>query len=261
MSQRLIDTLRSVDVIFAEDTRRSRVLLDAAGSSVPMRSYFAGNEEARRGELAERLGRGERVALLTDAGTPAISDPGVSAVRVAQEVGAEVTAIPGPSAVTMAVAVSGLPSDRFVFEGFLPRKGAERTRRLEALATEERTVVVFAAPTRLAADLRALAEALGPDRVIVVARELTKLHEELWQGTLAEAAIEWSQRERKGEFTLVVGGATPPVPSLKDAVEAARKLIDGGMSAADAIRQTSVVSGVARRLLYEAIHAGEADRG
>ena len=251
MSQRLIETLRNADVVFAEDTRRSRILLDAAGASVPMRSYFAGNEQARRAELVQRLERGETVALVTDAGMPAISDPGLSAVRVEVEVGAQVTAIPGPSAATMAVALSGLPSDRFVFEGFLPRKGADRRRRLQALAAEERTMVLFVAPSRLQADLDALAQALGVDRAAVVLRELTKMHEEIWRGSLGDGATEWSERQVKGEFTLVIEGAQPAAPSLEEAVEIAKNLVATGTSISGAARRTAEQTGVTRRLIYE----------
>jgi 16S rRNA (cytidine1402-2'-O)-methyltransferase len=250
-----MDTLRTADVVFAEDTRRSRVLMDAAGASAPMRSYFAGNEQARGQELADRLrAGGETVALVTDAGMPAISDPGLSAVRVAVEVGAQVTAVPGPSAATMAVALSGLPSDRFVFEGFLPRKGADRKKRLAALAGEGRTAVLFVAPSRLGADLAALAGALGPDRPLAVTRELTKLHEEVWRGTLGEALEEWSEREARGEFTIVIGGAPPVIPTLDEALLVARGLIADGMSRADAARRAAEESGVAKRLIYEELH-------
>lgn len=254
MSQRLMETLRTADVVFAEDTRRSRVLMDAAGASAPMRSYFAGNEQARGQELADRLRAGETVALVTDAGMPAISDPGLSAVRVAVEVGAQVTAVPGPSAATMAVALSGLPSDRFVFEGFLPRKGADRKRRLAGLAGEERTAVLFVAPSRLEADLAALAGVLGPDRPLAVTRELTKLHEEVWRGTLGEAVDEWSEREARGEFTVVIGGAVPVPPTLEEAVLMARRFVADGLSRADAARRAAEEAGVAKRLIYEELH-------
>ncbi len=256
MSQRLMDTLRTVDVVFAEDTRRSRVLMDAAGASAPMRSYFAGNEQARGQELADRLRAGEKVALVTDAGMPAISDPGLSAVRVAVEVGAQVTAVPGPSAATMAVALSGLPSDRFVFEGFLPRKGSDRKRRLAGLAGEERTAVLVVAPSRLEADLAALAGVLGHDRPLAVTRELTKLHEEVWRGTLGEAVDEWSEREARGEFTVVIGGAVPVPPTLEEAVLMARRFVADGLSRADAARRAAEEAGVAKRLIYEELHRG-----
>ncbi len=256
ISQRLIETLRTADVVFAEDTRRSRVIVDAAGASVPMRSYFAGNEQARRDELADRLSRGETVALLTDAGMPSISDPGLSAVRVAVEVGAQVTAIPGPSAATMAVALSGLPSDRFVFEGFLPRKGGERRKRLDSLAREERTAVLFVAPSRLKADLKALGESVGVGRPLVVTRELTKVHEEIWRGNLGDGLAEWTERQARGEFTIVIGGADPIIPTLEEAVATANALIEDGMSRADAARRASDETGVAKRRIYEALHQG-----
>ena len=257
VSKRLADALQTADVVFAEDTRRSRVLLDAVGASTPQRSYFAGNERTRRGELAQRLERGETVALVTDAGMPAISDPGLSAVRVAIEVGAVVTAIPGPSAATMALAISGLPSDRFAFEGFLPRKGAERRTRLAALAIEERTTVIFVAPTRLMADLAALSDALGQDRTVVITRELTKMHEEIWRGSLGESLIDWSQRQIKGEVTIVIGGSTPVVPTLDDAVTRAAELMSAGMSVKDAARQAADETQTSRREIYESLHSKE----
>ncbi len=158
---RLAEALTSADLVYAEDTRRARILLGHLGVSRPVRSYFVGNEAERAAELAGRLADGETVALLTDAGVPTISDPGLSAVRAALEAGAVVTGVPGPSAVTMAVAVSGFPADRFAFEGFLPRRGERRAERLAALAGEPRTLVLFCSPGRLAADLADLAAALG----------------------------------------------------------------------------------------------------
>ncbi len=256
LSPRLMETLREADVVFAEDTRRSRVLLEAAGAKVPVRSFFSGNERERYQELVERLVAGETVALVTDAGVPAISDPGLSAVRAAHEAGARVTAVPGPSALTTAVSVSGLPSDRFVFEGFLPRKGSARSQRLDMLAHEERTMVLFVAPNRLLQDLQSLLESLGGERSLVVTRELTKLHEEIWYGTTAQAVAEWSARQIRGEFTLVVAGAPPSEPDLEGAVAEAKRLISGGMSVADASRRVADETGVARRALYEALHAG-----
>jgi 16S rRNA (cytidine1402-2'-O)-methyltransferase len=188
---------------------------------------------------------------------PGISDPGLSAVRVAVEVGALVTAIPGPSAATMAVALSGLPSERFVFEGFLPRKGAERRKRLKALASEERAAVLFVAPSRLTADLEDLVAALGAERPMAVLRELTKLHEEVWRGSLGDGLDEWSARAARGEFTIVIGGATLPVPSLEEATSIAQELIDDGMSSADAARRAADETGVARRLIYESVHSAK----
>jgi 16S rRNA (cytidine1402-2'-O)-methyltransferase len=156
----------------------------------------------------------------------------------------------------MAVALSGLPSDRFVFEGFLPRKGSDRKRRLAGLAGEERTAVLFVAPSRLEADLAALAGVLGHDRPLAVTRELTKLHEEVWRGTLGEAVDEWSEREARGEFTVVIGGAVPVPPTLEEAVLMARRFVADGLSRADAARRAAEEAGVAKRLIYEELHRG-----
>ena len=175
---RLAEALRSAAVVYAEDTRRARILLGELGVEAFLRSFFVGNEQQRSSELETRLAAGEIVALLTDAGTPAISDPGVTAVQAAIASGATVTVIPGPSAVTAALAVSGFGADRFAFEGFLPRSGSDRKRRLESIGKSDRTEVFFSAPSRVASDLGDLAGAAGPNRGVVVARELTKMHEE-----------------------------------------------------------------------------------
>jgi 16S rRNA (cytidine1402-2'-O)-methyltransferase len=249
---RLAEALASADVVLAEDTRRARVLLDHLGVDRPLRSYFVGNEAERAGELQERLAAGQTVALVTDAGTPGIADPGLSAVRAAVAAGARVTGVPGPSAVTLAVAVSGLPGDRFAFEGFLPRKGGRRTERLAAVAREPRTVVLFSAPSRLPADLADLAEAAGDDREVVVCRELTKLHEEIRRGPLGEAAAHWAGREVRGEVTLVLAGATPAEPDAAAALEHVDALIGEGVPLAEAVRQVAELTGVGCRDLYEA---------
>lgn len=251
---RLGEALGRADVVFAEDTRRAATLLRTLGIKVPLRSYFVGNEARRSVELAERLAAGEAVALITDAGMPAISDPGVSAVRAALEVGAEVGVVPGPSAVTAALAVSGLPADRFAFEGFLPRKGGNRARRLDELAVEARTVVLFAAKSRLVADLADLAAALGGDRPVTVCRELTKVYEEVWRGTLAVAAAEWGTRENiRGEFTLVVGGRPTEIPDLDHVADMVEVVIESGESLTDAVRRVAADSRVSRRALYEEV--------
>ncbi|MCB2224443.1 MAG: 16S rRNA (cytidine(1402)-2'-O)-methyltransferase [Actinobacteria bacterium] len=250
---RLGEALASADVVYAEDTRRAAVLLGRLGVSVPTRSYFVGNEAERAVEIGERLAAGETVAVLTDAGTPAIADPGLSAVRAAVEAGAVVTGVPGPSAVTLALAVSGLPSDRFAFEGFLPRKGAKRTRRLQGLGAEERTTVLFSAPGRLVADLSDLLGAAGPDRPVVVCRELTKLHEEVWRGTLAEAAASWEAREVRGEVTVVLGGAEARPAGIEEAVAMAASLIDQGVPASKAAASVAATTGVARRSIYDGV--------
>jgi len=249
---RLTGALASCDVVFAEDTRRTRIMLDRLGVDVPLRSFFAGNEDRRSGELIERLTRGETVGLVTDAGMPAISDPGLSAVNAALSAGAAITVVPGPSAVTAALAVSGLPSERFVFEGFLPRGGADRRARLSDIAAEQRTVVFFASPRRVGDDLGELAETAGGQRRVCVARELTKLHEELWWGTLAEAAEKFGGDQR-GEFTVVVSGASPGPPDAAHAVKQVAALMDEGEPMSSAVRIVAERSGVPRRTLYEAV--------
>lgn len=253
VSARLQEALAAVDLIYAEDTRRAAKLLRALDVQTPLRSYFVGNEEIRSQELGGRLERGDSVALLTDAGTPSIADPGLSAVRAALEVGAEVTAVPGPSAVTTALAVSGLPAERFVFEGFLPRKGGVRSNRLAELAAESRTIVLFSAKSRIGRDLVDLRDALGADRRVVVARELTKVFEEVWHGSLGEAADAWSDQEPRGEFTLVIAGAEKGVPDIDRAVSEVNAAVEAGDSMTDGVRRVSAQLGVSRRKLYEAV--------
>jgi 16S rRNA (cytidine1402-2'-O)-methyltransferase len=250
---RLAEALDAADVVYAEDTRRARVLLGHLGVDADCRSYFAGNEERRGAEIADRLEAGETVAVLTDAGTPAISDPGLTAVRAAVEVGATVTGVPGPSAVTLALAVSGLPADRFAFEGFLPRSGRARTERLAALSAETRTTVLFCSPRRLAADLADLADVSGSGRAVVVCREMTKMHEEVWRGSLEDATDHWSGRETKGEVTVVLGGAGPPAPDLDAAEVEVRERIERGERPSSAVKAVAAESGVSRNDLYERV--------
>jgi len=251
ISDRLREVLKQVDLVYAEDTRRARKLLDRVGSLAPAVSYFLGNEATRANELGTRLASGDSVALVTDAGTPTISDPGLSAVRAAIEVGAAIIPIPGPSAVTAALAVAHVPTERFVFEGFLPRKGTERTRRIEAIGREERTVVWFTTANRIAADLDDLAVSVDSTRQTLVARELTKLHEELWRGTLLAARAEWGSRSSKGEFTVVLEGAVPVEASMDDALGAVEARMAEGMSMKDAVTSVAAFLGVGRRELYE----------
>lgn len=256
ISERLKSTLGAVDVVFAEDTRRTGKLLAVIGVSVPMRSYFVGNEAERAEELAERLAAGEKVALLSDAGTPSVADPGLSAVRVALDVGAVVTPIPGPSAVTAALAVADVPTERFVFEGFLPRKGRERAVRIGDMAGESRTTVFFTTGNRIGKDLTDLAARCEPNRRLVVARELTKLHEEIWRGTLEEAQSRWT--EGRGEFTVVLEPAAPEAAvSLEEATAIVRSRIEQGVSMKDAVREVAEGMGVRKRELYAAVLAQE----
>jgi 16S rRNA (cytidine1402-2'-O)-methyltransferase len=257
-SPRLISELAGADVIAAEDTRRLGRLARDLGVEVKGRvtSYFEGNESARTPGLVERMVAGERVVLVTDAGMPSVSDPGYRLVAAAVAAGVRVTSVPGPSAVLTALAVSALPVDRFCFEGFLPRKAGERSRRLAALASEDRTLVFFEAPHRTAAALSALAEAFGPQRPAAVCRELTKTHEEVRRGGLAALAT-WAAEGMRGEVTIVVSGApSGPLPesdpeSLRAAVESEEA---GGVSRKDAIRAVATLAGVPKRTVYDAVH-------
>ena len=253
-SPRLAETLGTADLILAEDTRRSSTLLRSLGVNKPLRSYFAGNENRRAVELMDLLKEGKTIALVTDAGTPAISDPGVSAVAAAREAGAVITVVPGPSAVTAALSVSGLPSERFVFEGFLPKKGPQRDQRLASLAIETRTAVLFVAPHHLIDDLIGLAS-VAPTRPLCIARELTKMFEELQWTTPAAAAEEWAGREILGEFTLVLGGGNPIEPDLEENIVAVMAEIDKGIQMSEAVRTVASRSGLPRRTLYEEVLA------
>jgi 16S rRNA (cytidine1402-2'-O)-methyltransferase len=255
ISVRLRETLGSVDVIYAEDTRRVAKLLAHLGVTVEVRSLFKGNERSRSEELIRALAEGKSVALVSDAGVPTVSDPGALAVGLARQAGYPVSMIPGPSAVTMALALSGLPADRFVFEGFLPRRAGPRQERLRAIATDDRTTVLFASPKRLADDLLAMREAMGGERVVAVTRELTKLHEEVWVGPLSGALARW-QGEVRGEVTIVVSPGTAAEPSLEDAVTIARDLVADGVSVSEASRRASVETGVSRRDVYQALVEG-----
>jgi 16S rRNA (cytidine1402-2'-O)-methyltransferase len=255
---RLAEELGTADVVAAEDTRRLRRLASDLGVEVRGRvvSYFEGNESSRTAGLVEALGEGQRVVLVTDAGMPSVSDPGFRLVAAAVEAGVTVTAVPGPSAVLTALAVSGLPVDRFCFEGFLPRKGGERGRRLADLAEEPRTMVFFEAPHRTAATLGAMAEAMGADRPAAVCRELTKTHEEVVRGGLAELAA-WASEGVRGEVTLVVGGRTGPtvVPSGPEEVAAlVAEEEESGTPRKDAIKAVAQRTGIPRREVYDAVH-------
>lgn len=250
---RLTSALAEADVIFAEDTRRSGVLLKYLGVKGRLRSYHAGNEASQAQVLETLLGEGATVALITDAGTPAVSDPGMSAVAAARRAGSIVSLVPGPSAATAAIAVSGLPTERFVFEGFLPRKGRARRDRLTNLVTDQRTTVFFVAPHHFLEDIAELLKTLGGDRKVCVARELTKNFEEVWWGTLSEAQTEWSGREPQGEFTLVVaGGASGPV-DVASAIADVKSFIEGGTPMTQAVKEVAATTGIARRKLYEAV--------
>lgn len=256
VSERLRATLDAVDVVFAEDTRRTGRLLSALGIDTPLRSFFAGNEHRRAGELGRRLASGADVALVSDAGTPAISDPGLVAVVEALAVGASVVPVPGPSAVTALLSVSGLPTDRFAFEGFLPRKKKIRKSRLGDLAIEHRTTVVFVAPHRAGEDFEDLEVALGSARRVVVGRELTKLHEEVWHTTLGEAAARFGDEQPKGELVIAIAGAPEPERDLDGAIAEARAAVAHGVRTKDAARAAASAHGVGTKAVYDALVDG-----
>lgn len=251
-SRRLIATLESAAVLAAEDTRVAIRLLTALGVENRPRIVVV-NEQTERGRVVELLeaAREQQVVLVSDAGMPTVSDPGFALVRAAVEAGVAVTAVPGASAVPTALALSGLPTDRFVFEGFAPRKAGERRRFLEALTTEPRTTVLFESPNRTADLLDAMVAVFGPDRRAAVARELTKLHEEVVRGTVAELAA-WAAGGVRGEVVVVLAGAEPVAASEEDAVAEVRALADGGARLKDAAAEVATRTGLSRRDLYEA---------
>lgn len=258
---RLSEELATADVVAAEDTRRLRRLTNDLGVTITGRvvSYFEGNESARTPVLLEALLAGERVLLVTDAGMPSVSDPGYRLVAAAVEHDVLVTAVPGPSAVLTALAVSGLPVDRFCFEGFLPRKAGERSRRLTSLAAEERTMVFFEAPHRTEAALTAMAEAWGGDRPAAVCRELTKTHEEVRRGPLADL-VAWAAEGVRGEVTIVVAGAEPYAEVGSDPASllaAVAELEGDGVPRKDAIVEVARRAGVPKREVYNLVHGGE----
>ena len=259
-SPRLRSELAGADVIAAEDTRRLRRLLARLEVITNARivSYFEGNEVARTAELLGDLAGGARVVLVTDAGMPSVSDPGYRLVAAAVDAGIAVTAIPGPSAVLTALAVSGLPVIRFCFEGFLPRRAGERARRLAELADETRTMVFFEAPHRTRNTLVAMVEAFGPERRAAVCRELTKTHEEVRRGALPELAA-WAGGEVRGEVTLVVAGATPATADLAEAVRAVRELTARGSRLKPAVAEVAHRRGVAKNQLYQQALKGQPD--
>ena len=252
-SPRLVAELAAADLVAAEDTRRLSRLTTALGVKVTGRvlSYHEHNEAARTGDLVDAVRTGSRVLLVTDAGMPSVSDPGYRLVAAVVAAGLRVTAVPGPSAVLTALALSGLPVDRFCFEGFLPRKGGERARALAGLAEERRTMVFFEAPHRLGATLAAMAEAFGGDRPAAVCRELTKTYEEVRRGGLAELAA-WAGGEVRGEITVVVAGAPAVAADPDQAVAAVLALVAEGQRLKDAVAGVAERNGLAKRDLYAA---------
>ena len=263
---RLSTELATADIVAAEDTRRLRRLTSALGVSVSGRvvSYHEHNEAARTPGLVEELVAGARVLLVTDAGMPSVSDPGYRLVRAAVEAGVPVSSVPGPSAVTTALALSGLPVDRFCFEGFLPRKHGERTARLAAVAVDPRTLVFFEAPHRLAATLEAMADAFGPTRPAAVCRELTKTFEEVKRGSLLELS-QWAAPGVRGEVTVVVAGA-PPAGSGADGPPSAAQLAHdvavregAGQGRKEAIADVAAARAVPKRHVFDAVVAAKSE--
>jgi 16S rRNA (cytidine1402-2'-O)-methyltransferase len=253
MTERAKETLTGVDVVAAEDTRRTGRLLSGFGIKRPLVSLFEGNEARRTAELLAGLREGKDIALVTDAGMPLISDPGYRLVRACVDEGIDVRVVPGPSAVTAALAVSGLPTDRFVFEGFLPRKAGDRRERLRSLADEQRTIVVFESPLRLETLLRDVLEEVG-DRRVAVARELTKLHEEVVRGRASEVLAAIAGTEPKGEVVVVIGGgAAGNEVTRADLVEEARRLVNDGMRKREAASSVAKRHDASANAIYEAL--------
>ena len=258
---RLAAELAGADVVAAEDTRRLRRLTQALGVTPKGRivSYFEGNESARTPELVEELVGGARVLLVTDAGMPSVSDPGYRLVAAAVEKDVRVTAVPGPSAVLTALALSGLPVDRFCFEGFLPRKAGERLTRLREVADERRTLVYFEAPHRLDDTLAAMAEVFGAERRAAVCRELTKTYEEVKRGPLEELAA-WAAEGVRGEITVVVEGAAEKDPGELDAAELVRRVRvreEAGERRKEAIVAVAAETGLPKREVFDAVVAAK----
>jgi 16S rRNA (cytidine1402-2'-O)-methyltransferase len=253
ISQRAIEALKAADIICCEDTRHSGKLLAHFG--VTSKKLVVINEHTEydaREEIVSLVTTGSNVALITDAGTPGISDPGERLVVAVINAGGVVTAVPGPSALTMALVISGLPTSRFVFEGFLPRSGAERTERLAMATTESRTTVFYEAPHRLVKTLSDLTTACGAMRGVVLARELTKLHEEIWRGTLQDANMHVAKTEPRGEYVIILEPAKPPAPPTDEELLAAiRAEIAKGVSRKDSAARVSARFGVAKRTVYE----------
>jgi len=258
LSPRAADVLRAADLVLAEDTRHTGRLLAHVGSSAPQRSLHEHNERARVDEVVERIAAGAHVALVTDAGTPLVSDPGLVLVRACIAAGIAVVPVPGASAVLAALVASGLASDRVAFDGFLPRRGRARGERLAALADEPRTVVLFLSPHRAAEDLADLADACGEERPAALCRELTKLHEEVRRGTLG-ALRDGAADGLRGELTLVVAGAPEPeAPEVDDAelVVEVEALVAAGLSTRDAVGAVATARGLRRRDVYAAVTHG-----
>ena len=255
ISERCRRTLEEADFIAAEDTRVSLKLLNYLGIKKSLVSYYEHNKAFKGNVILDRILAGETCALVSDAGSPAISDPGEDLVRLCAEHGITVTAIPGPCAVITALSISGLPTGRFCFEGFLSTAKKSRKEHLSSLKGETRTMIFYEAPHKLVATLEDLAEAFGAERKISLCRELTKLHEEVVRTTLGEAIAKYTENGPKGEFVLVVDGAAPvekEVPTAEDAGEMVKRLMTEGLSRKDAIKQTAKALDLPKNVVYDA---------
>ena len=253
LSPRAVEALATADLVACEDTRRTRKLLSHAGvRGKSLLTVHEHNEAAQLKQILGQLGEGKRVALVTDAGTPAVSDPGQRVVAAVVEAGHDVTAVPGPSAALAALVASGLPTGRFVFEGFLPRRGRERSDRLTTVACEARTVILYEAPHRLQRTLSDLAAVCGPDRRLALARELTKVHEEIWRGTLGHAVERAAATTPRGEHVVVLEGAPEPVPASDDDIAAALSArLGAGQDKRSALPAVATELAVPKRRVYE----------
>ena len=255
LSGRAARVLGEVERIFAEDTRRTGKLLRHLGVETPLTSLHQHNEAARAGRVLECLESGRDAAVVSDAGTPLVSDPGARVVTAALEAGHDVVPVPGPSAILAALVGSGLPADRFVFLGFAPRKGSERRAVLQRVAGSTETTVLFEAPGRLGRLLADLERACGSGRRVAVAREMTKLHEEFVRGTLAEARARFGERAPRGEVTLVIDRAPDDEPDESAARELAAELLAGGARRSEAVRELAARLGVSRNRSYRIVHS------
>lgn len=257
MSPRALETLKEVDFIAAEDTRVTGNLLRRFEIQKPMLSYHEHNRAASGAGIITRLESGESCALCTDAGMPCVSDPGEDLIADCVDRGIEIYVIPGPVALVSALALSGLPSGRFTFEGFLSTARKSRTEHLDLLRTERRTMIFYEAPHKLLNTLTDFRECFGASRRISISREMTKLHEETWRGTLGEAVTHFSETPPRGEFVLVIDGAPEPEKaSLNDAVTLAENYMSSGVSMRDAARRAASETGLSRRTVYEALLDG-----
>ncbi|MGH9020392.1 MAG: 16S rRNA (cytidine(1402)-2'-O)-methyltransferase [Acidimicrobiales bacterium] len=251
LTRRAREALETADAVYCEDTRRTRVLFSAYGMAPRgrLRALHEHNEASRVDEVVARVAAGEVVALVSDAGTPGISDPGSRVVAAVVAAGLDVTTTPGPSAVVAALSISGLPTDRFVMEGFLPRTRGARDKLYRAWDTEARTIVFFESPQRVVTTLREIA-ARSPQRRVAVARELTKVHEEVVRGPVGAVADQLASRETLGEFVVVLDGSPAPAPNPEDLVDALRARLDEGLSVRDAVGAVADELGVAHRDAY-----------